>query len=163
MLTRIKYMTEGVLIREMMRDPLLSRYSVIMLDEAHERTVFFDIVVGLPCQMLDFAHAPGLLYKIQKKRDDFRIIISSATMDASEFKDYFESNKTADVSLDTATILTIQVVVLRLCFAECYCRAAASLLKSFTWRIQRPTTSSVQLTQSFPSIRGSPRVTSWCS
>ena len=46
--TRIKYMTEGVLIREMMRDPLLSRYSVVMLDEAHERTVFFDVVVGLP-------------------------------------------------------------------------------------------------------------------
>lgn len=38
-LTRIKYMTEGMLVREMMRDPLLSRYSVIMLDEAHERTL----------------------------------------------------------------------------------------------------------------------------
>jgi ATP-dependent RNA helicase DDX35 len=35
--TKIKFMTEGVLIREMMRDPLLQRYSVIMLDEAHER------------------------------------------------------------------------------------------------------------------------------
>ncbi len=94
--TRIKYMTEGVLVREMMRDPLLSRYSVIMLDEAHERTVFFDIVVGL-------------LYKIQKKRDDLRIIISSATMDANEFKEYFNTHKTANPELDTSTIMTIQV------------------------------------------------------
>ena len=38
-LTRIKYMTEGMLVREMMRDPLLNKYSVIMLDEAHERLV----------------------------------------------------------------------------------------------------------------------------
>ena len=45
--TRIKYMTEGVLLREMMRDPLLSVYSVIILDEAHQRTVFFDVLVGL--------------------------------------------------------------------------------------------------------------------
>jgi ATP-dependent RNA helicase DDX35 len=51
----------------------------------------------------------GLLYKIQKKREDFRIIISSATMDAEEFRDYFNTNKTASPDLDTATILSIQV------------------------------------------------------
>lgn len=41
-LTRIKFMTEGVLVREMMRDPLLTKYSVIMLDEAHERTLYVE-------------------------------------------------------------------------------------------------------------------------
>ena len=46
-LTRIKFMTEGTLVREMMADPLLSKYSVVMLDEAHERTLFLDVVVGL--------------------------------------------------------------------------------------------------------------------
>jgi ATP-dependent RNA helicase DDX35 len=45
--TRIKYMTDGMLVREALMDPLLSRYSVIMLDEAHERSVYSDILIGL--------------------------------------------------------------------------------------------------------------------
>lgn len=65
--TRIKYMTEGHLIRETMMDPLLSRYSVIIIDEAHERSLFTDIVFGL-------------IKKIQKKRNDLRVIVSSATV-----------------------------------------------------------------------------------
>lgn len=115
-MTRIKYMTEGTLIREMMRDPLLSVYSVIMLDEAHERlynsdrflhyrlhdlvrTLFLDVVVGL-------------LYKIQKKRKDLRIIISSATLDAELFKDFFNTNETNNPAKDTAGILRIEVTTL---------------------------------------------------
>ncbi|KAI5657262.1 hypothetical protein M9H77_26055 [Catharanthus roseus] len=46
-LTRIKYHTDGVLLREMMDDPLLSKYSVIMIDEAHERSLSTDILLGL--------------------------------------------------------------------------------------------------------------------
>ena len=45
--TKIKFVTEGILIREMMGDPLLSNYSVIMLDEVHERTAQIDIIMGL--------------------------------------------------------------------------------------------------------------------
>ncbi len=77
-------------------DPLLTRYSVVMLDEAHERTLFLDIVVGL-------------LYKIQKKRPDLRIIVSSATLDAESFKDYFNTNTSKDRSKDTAAVLSLQV------------------------------------------------------
>lgn len=93
--TRIKYMTEGVLIREMMRDPLLSRYSVIMLDEAHERTVFLDVVVGL-------------LVKVQRRRPDLRVIVSSATLDAEAFRDFFNRNRSGDPAQDTAAIYTIE-------------------------------------------------------
>ncbi|EGD76084.1 DEAD/DEAH box helicase [Salpingoeca rosetta] len=93
--TRIKFMTEGVLIREMMRDPLLQRYSVIVLDEAHERTMFMDICIGL-------------LQKVQKRRPNLKIIVSSATLDAETFKDYFNRNQTNDPSKDTAAILSIE-------------------------------------------------------
>ncbi|KAJ0159050.1 putative ATP-dependent RNA helicase DHX35 [Colletotrichum tanaceti] len=77
--TRIKFMTDGLLIREALVDPLLTRYSVIMVDEAHERSISTDILLGL-------------LKKIQKKRPELRIIISSATLQAEEFLRFFTTN-----------------------------------------------------------------------
>lgn len=93
--TRIKFLTDGMLVREMMRDPLLKKYSVIMLDEAHERTIHTDIAIGL-------------LKKIMKKREDLHLIISSATLDAELFKSFFETNTTGDSSKDTAVIMSIE-------------------------------------------------------
>jgi len=43
----LQYMTEGILIREMMNDPLLNKYSAIMMDEVHERSLYTDILLGL--------------------------------------------------------------------------------------------------------------------
>lgn len=92
--TKIKYMTEGILLREMLANPLLSEYSVIVIDEAHERSVLTDCVLGL-------------LKKIAKKRDNLKIIISSATMDAQLFKDFFDFRTKAKPK-DTSTILTVE-------------------------------------------------------
>jgi ATP-dependent RNA helicase DDX35 len=78
--TRIKFLTDGMLIREALVDPLLSRYSVIMVDEAHERSISSDILLGL-------------LKKIRKKRPDLRIIISSATLQAEDFRSFFSEPK----------------------------------------------------------------------
>ncbi|KAG2225110.1 hypothetical protein INT45_011793 [Circinella minor] len=94
--TRIKYMTDGMLFRETMIDPLLSRYSVIMIDEAHERSLYTDILLGV-------------IKKIQKKRSDLRVIISSATLDAEAFYRFFNHNtSTTDKGKDTATIISLE-------------------------------------------------------
>ncbi|TKC48303.1 hypothetical protein EI555_014545, partial [Monodon monoceros] len=93
--TRIKFLTDGMLVREMMVDPLLTKYSAIMLDEAHERTLYTDIAIGL-------------LKKIQKKRGDLRLIVASATLDAEKFWDFFNQNDTSDPTRDTCVILTVE-------------------------------------------------------
>ncbi|CAG8532054.1 4999_t:CDS:10 [Paraglomus brasilianum] len=93
--TRIKYMTDGMLFRETLIDPLLSQYSVIMIDEAHERSLHTDILFGL-------------LKKIMKKRPELRVIISSATLDAEAFYDFFNINTTDDTSKDNVSIISIE-------------------------------------------------------
>lgn len=75
--TVLKYMTDGMLLRELLTDPELSQYSALMIDEAHERTVSTDI-------------ACGLLKDIAKARPDLKLLISSATMDAQKFQKYFD-------------------------------------------------------------------------
>ncbi|KAI3341288.1 P-loop containing nucleoside triphosphate hydrolase protein [Ustulina deusta] len=88
--TRIKFLTDGLLIREALVDPLLSRYSVIMVDEAHERSISTDILLGL-------------LKKIRKRRPELRIIISSATLQAEEFLKFFsESSEDQESAGDKA-------------------------------------------------------------
>ena len=74
--TIMKYMTDGMLLREAMNDHNLSRYSTIMLDEAHERTMATDILMGL-------------LKEVVVRRPDLKIIIMSATLDAQKFQRYF--------------------------------------------------------------------------
>ena len=74
--TRIKYMTDGVLVRECLEDPYLSRYGVVMLDEAHERSIDTDILFGL-------------LKRALARRPDLRAVITSATLDVERFAAFF--------------------------------------------------------------------------
>ncbi|KDP42854.1 hypothetical protein JCGZ_23796 [Jatropha curcas] len=76
--TVIKYMTDGFLLREILIDNDLSQYSVIMLDEAHERTIYTDVLFGL-------------LKKLLKRRSDLRLIVTSAAPDAEKFSGYFSN------------------------------------------------------------------------
>ncbi len=79
--TFLKYMTDGLLFREAMNDPDLGRYSTIILDEAHERTVAIDTLMGL-------------LKGLVQRRKDIKIIIMSATLDALKFQKYFTTGET---------------------------------------------------------------------
>ncbi|GAB7360851.1 hypothetical protein MBLNU230_g0837t1 [Neophaeotheca triangularis] len=75
--TALKYMTDGMLLREFLTEPDLSGYSCLMIDEAHERTLHTDILFGL-------------LKDIARGRPDLRLLISSATLDAQKFADFFD-------------------------------------------------------------------------
>ncbi|XP_065285982.1 ATP-dependent RNA helicase DHX8 [Dermacentor albipictus] len=74
--TQIKYMTDGMLLRECLIDLDLLSYSIIMLDEAHERTIHTDVLFGL-------------LKNAVKKRPQLKLIVTSATLDAVKFSQYF--------------------------------------------------------------------------
>lgn len=76
--TFLCYQTDGMLLREAMNDNMLSRYSTIIIDEAHERTLATDILMGL-------------LKDVCRRRSDLKIVVMSATLDAVRFQNYFNN------------------------------------------------------------------------
>ena len=74
--TMIKYMTDGVLLRESLNEPDLDRYSCVIMDEAHERALNTDVLMGL-------------FKKVLARRRDLKLIVTSATMNSKRFSDFY--------------------------------------------------------------------------
>ena len=83
--TKIKIMTDGILLQEMKLDPWMSKYSVIMIDEAHERSLNNDFILGYLKQLLP-------------RRRDLKLIITSATIDVERFSKHFNNAPIIEVS-----------------------------------------------------------------
>ncbi|MBW8363709.1 MAG: ATP-dependent RNA helicase HrpA [Rhizobium sp.] len=83
--TAIKVMTDGILLAESQGDPLLSRYDTIIIDEAHERSLNIDFLLGY-------------LKTLVEKRADLRVVITSATIDAERFSKHFDDAPVIEVS-----------------------------------------------------------------
>ncbi len=91
--TRIKLMTDGILLAEIQRDRLLKRYDTIIIDEAHERSLNIDFLLGILRQLLP-------------RRPDLKIIITSATIDTERFSDHFDQAPIIEVSGRTYPVET---------------------------------------------------------
>ena len=91
--TRVKLMTDGILLAEIQRDRLLKRYDTIIIDEAHERSLNIDFLLGI-------------LYQLLPRRPDLKIIITSATIDTQRFSDHFDQAPVIEVSGRTYPVET---------------------------------------------------------
>lgn len=83
--TRVKLMTDGVLLAEVQHDPWLNQYDTLIIDEAHERSLNIDFLLGY-------------LKRLLAKRADLKLIITSATINLQRFSDYFEGAPIVEVS-----------------------------------------------------------------
>ena len=99
--TKIKYVTDGMLVRECILDPLLSKYSVVIIDEVHERSVHTDILLAI---------LKGLISGDEKKRPDLKVVIMSATFNAKKFLDYFNTKAFISVMGRTFPVKVYNVI-----------------------------------------------------
>jgi len=83
--TKIKFMTDGVLLAETRNDPILSKYGILIIDEAHERSLNIDFLIGFLKQLLP-------------RRPDLKVIITSATIDTASFSAHFSNAPVINVA-----------------------------------------------------------------
>ncbi|KAL4497398.1 hypothetical protein ABPG72_011333 [Tetrahymena utriculariae] len=77
--THLKYMTDGILVRECLQDDTLSKYNVVILDEAHERSLYTDVLFALIKQA------------VKKRQGSLKLIVTSATLNTDQFSKFFDN------------------------------------------------------------------------
>ena len=92
--TQIKIMTDGILLQEMKLDPWLSKYNCLVVDEAHERSLNIDFILGL-------------LKRVLEARQEFKVIVSSATINARVFSEYFGECPVVKIDAQTYPVTLI--------------------------------------------------------
>ena len=92
--TQIKIMTDGILLQEMKLDPWLSKYNCLVVDEAHERSLNIDFILGL-------------LKRVLESRKEFKVIVSSATINARVFSEYFGECPVVKIDAQTYPVTLI--------------------------------------------------------
>jgi len=87
--TLVNFMTDGILLREMLADPLLSKYTIVMVDEAHERSLNIDLTLGLL----------KVIQKVRKEKgaEPLKIVVTSATIEKEKFSKFFNNAPTIDI------------------------------------------------------------------
>jgi len=81
----IKFMTDGILLAESLNDPYLDKYDTVIIDEAHERSLNIDFLLGY-------------LKRLLKRRKDLKLIITSATIDTQKFSEHFDDAPIVEIS-----------------------------------------------------------------
>jgi len=113
--TRIKYLTDGMIVRELMSDPTLSKYSVIIVDEAHERTMRTDLLIAnLKSIQKDRNPLPDSKGKQRADGSNpLKIVIMSATLDAEKFSRFFKEYVSISFSPQYLTILSAKILYIK--------------------------------------------------
>ncbi|KAF1362455.1 P-loop containing nucleoside triphosphate hydrolase protein [Lizonia empirigonia] len=88
--TKIKFLTEGMLLQEMLRDPIMSQYSAVVVDEVHERSVNVDLILGFLKNLVSDIEQSG-----KKRQQPLKVVIMSATADVEAFVGFFDETGTS--------------------------------------------------------------------
>ena len=89
--TKVKFLTEGMLLQEMLRDPIMSQYSAVVVDEVHERSVNVDLILGFLKNLVSGVEQNG-----KKRQEPLKVVIMSATADVDALVGFFDDSRTAE-------------------------------------------------------------------